>query len=148
MFLWQTACQAFWSENKRSIKNLHINAIWNSEAFSDSVNSHCSISVWKCRIILHQTSFLLLLIESFPAQSQKLSVWFVIGWWNITFANMYTAAFKNNTHISFKTGFVGHAHKLNWLLWIQCNSPRMLKLFLLYFSTSCMKHELTVLHST
>jgi len=57
---------------------------------------------------LHQTFFLLLLIESFPAQSQKLSVWFVLGWWNITFA-----VFKNNMHISFKTGFVGHAYKLH-----------------------------------
>jgi len=64
---------------------------------------------------LHQTFFLLLLIESFPAQSQKLSVWFVIGWWNVTFTNMHTAVFKNNIHISFKTGFVRHAYKLHWL---------------------------------
>lgn len=113
-----------------------------SGAFSDSVISHYSISVQKCRVILHQTFFLLLLIESFPALSQKLSVWFVRGCCNITFA-----VFKNNKHIAFKTGFVGHAYELHWLLWIQCNRPKMLKLFLIYFSTSCMKHELTGLHS-
>jgi hypothetical protein len=44
-----------------------------SGAFSDPVISHRSISVQNCRIILHQTFFLLLL-TSFPAQLQKLSV--------------------------------------------------------------------------
>jgi len=107
-------------------------------------------ALFLCRnVVLYCTrlSFYYYLLKAFQ-HSHRNYVWFVIGWWNITFANMHTAVFKNNMHISFKTGFVGHAYKLHWLLWIQCNCPTMLKLFLLYFSTSCMKHELTVLHST